>query len=89
VDRPQLSPLAGIAPGVATIAVLLLVLRVAGLPWLGAYAAAALTGAAVTVAWCRRHGGAHANPGLAVTLTLSYSMLAGVLDAFLLAVAGG
>lgn len=88
MDQPRPAPLSGVAPGVATVAVLLAVLRIANLSWLVAYAVAAAAGAALTLAWCRHRAGARANPGLAVTLTLAYSMLAGVLDAFVLAIAG-
>lgn len=80
--------LAGVTPGVLVLAAVLLALRVAGLPALAAFAIAAPVGVLVTVARCRAHGGPEPAVGLAVVLTLSYSMLAGVLVVFVLAVAG-
>lgn len=80
--------LAGVVPGALTTAALLLLLRGGGLAWFAAYAIAAVTGVAVTALWGRRVAGPAAATGLAITLTLAYSMLVGVLDAFVLAVAG-
>lgn len=80
--------LAGVVPGAVTLALLLLALRIAGLGWLPAYGLAAAAGVGVTAVWGRRAAGADADTGLAVTLTLAYSMLVGVLDAFVLAVLG-
>lgn len=80
--------LAGVTQGVLVLAAMLLLLQLAGLPALGAYAIAAPIGVMVTVVLCRSRGGPQPAVGLAVVLTLSYSLLAGVLVAFVLAVAG-
>lgn len=77
-------PLAGVVPGVAAVAVVLLALRLAGVPPLLAFALADLVGVGVALGVGRGRAGA-AN-GLAVTLVLSYSLLVGVLVTFVLAV---
>jgi hypothetical protein len=78
--------IAGVVPGVLAIAALLFLLQLAGLPGLAAYAIAAPVGVGVTVLLCRRDGGPEPDVGMAVVLTLAYSLLAGVLVAFALAV---
>lgn len=66
----------------------LLGLRIAGLQPLAAYAAALSAGTAVSVVLCRRRGGPDPAIGMAIVLTVAYSMLIGVLAVFMLAVLG-
>ena len=80
--------IAGVVPGVLGLAAVLFVLQLAGLSGLAAYALAAPVGVAITVVLCRRDGGPEPAVGMAVVLTLAYSLLAGVLVAFALAVVG-
>ena len=75
----------GVVPGVLVLAAILFAAQLAGLSGVAAYAVAAPVGVGLTVFLCRRDGGPRPDVTMAVVLTLAYSLLAGVLVAFALA----
>ncbi|WP_354699342.1 hypothetical protein DSM112329_05056 [Paraconexibacter sp. AEG42_29] len=86
-DAPR-SSLTGVVEGSAVVAAVLIALRISGLAPLASYLVALAAGTAVTVVLCRQRGGPQPAVGMAIVLTVAYSMLVGVLAVFALAVVG-